>query len=86
MSSKFSPYTAGNDYRTRIKASPDLAKPLDTEAPSKDLAIKLAVRELERLTDEPDYNLQQFRARAVVSNLLRGLGCEAVVGAWSELL
>jgi len=56
------------------------------ESLSKDLAIKLAVMELERLTDEPDYNLQQFRARAVVSNLLRGLGCEAVVGAWSELL
>ena len=56
------------------------------ESLSKDLAIKLAVMELERLTDEPDYNLQQFRARAVVSNLLRCLGCEAVVGAWSELL
>ena len=63
----------------------------DTEAIAKDLAINLAVRELEKLTPETATQLtgdpamwRRHLADAIIANLLIGLGCEAVVKAWDQ--
>lgn len=61
----------------------------ETEALAKDLAIKLAVRELEKQKPPPmsPYNAIEQRAylaQETIKNLLIGLGCEAVVRAWEE--
>jgi hypothetical protein len=59
---------------------------LATEAaPAKDLAIKLAVGELERSTHYVNADVRRDEAEAVIRNLLIGLGCEAVVKAWEEV-
>lgn len=52
---------------------------------SKDLAIRLAVRELENLIGDPNLGTHEARADAIISNLLIGLGCELVVDAWTRI-
>jgi hypothetical protein len=68
---------------------PELAAAL-----AKSLAIKLAVRELEKLPGAyklhyphggTDWEAVECESRKIISNLLIGLGCEAVVDAWNEV-
>lgn len=54
------------------------------DEPAKTLAIALAVRELERITEYGWCGTREGFARAAIENLLIGLGCEAVVRAWEE--
>lgn len=71
---------------------------LDAQSLSKSLAIKLAVRELERLPERCRYffhgdktpqpvnmELADKEARKIIENLLIGLGCEEVVEAWRKV-
>lgn len=82
MSNKFSHYTANNDLRRRMASAPKIDI---VPALSKDLAIKLAMSELERARNgEAHEAYKEQRARNCIKNLLTGLGCEAVVEAWNE--
>jgi hypothetical protein len=67
-----------DDYMRRGMKQPD------TDALAKDLAIKLAVRELEKLSAREFSDGNPF-VLEVIKNLLIGLGCEAVVNAWNEV-
>lgn len=68
------------DARRAVKAI------LAAQSLSKDLAIKLAVSELEKIAEGQARFNRDFSAQAipVIKNLLTGLGCEAVVEAWNE--
>lgn len=56
----------------------------DTEALAKDLAIKLAVSNMDKAKAYHWAPNRKIAADAAVKNLLIGLGCEAVVRAWEE--
>ena len=58
-----------------------------TESLAKDLAIKLAVSELEKLKAYPKDKWQKrlrLEAEGIVINLLIGLYCQEVVKAWEQ--
>lgn len=57
---------------------------ISVETQAKDLAIKLAVRELEKVKARTWLDREQ-EAHEIIANLLIGLGCEAVVKAWEEV-